>query len=189
MKKLMSVLALGLILTSCQESQRIAFVDNVKVFDEYQKKIDLEANIKTQQEAFKVKTDSLNQAYQMEAAPLQAKFSNLSPQQQQSNSEILAFSQKWNRVNTEVKAQEQKMQEQFEKDLKELDEMVEESVADYAKKNNISFVVGKNASGNLVYGTETADITETIIKELNDAYSSKDDSQTNSEDSTEDTTK
>ncbi len=187
MKKLLSIVALGLILTSCQENQKIAFIDSVKVFDEYQKKIDMEASIKTQQESFQSKTDSLNQAYQMEAAPLQAKFSNLSPQQQQSNPEILAFSQKWNRVNAQVKAQEKSMQEQFEKDLKELDEMVENSVASYAKKNDISFVLGKNTSGNLIYGTEVSDITETIIKELNDAYSSKDDAKTATEETTEET--
>lgn len=187
MKRIIIIAALALAITSCQETQKVAFIDNVKVFEGYQKKIDVEAKIKTQQEAFKLKGDSLNRAYQMEAAPLQAKFSNLSPEQQQTNPEIIAFSQKWNQVDVQIKAQEQSMQAQFEKDLKELDEMVEESVSSYAKKNNISFVLGKNKSGSLMYGSEAADITEVIIKELNDAYSTKDDSATSIEEQSTET--
>lgn len=174
MNKLIALIAFLLVVTSCQETQKIAFVDNVKVYEEYQEKIDLEARITKRQEDFKKKTDSIGMAYQIEAAPMQAKFSKLSPQQQQTNPEIAAFSQKWQMVEAQIKAEEQSMQEQFEGDLKELETHVEEFVADYAKKNNISFILGKNKTGSLMYGNEASDVTDIVIKELNTTYGSKD---------------
>lgn len=180
MKKFIALAVILIGAASCQESQKIAFVDSEKVYEEYQEKIDLEAVIIKKQEDFKKKTDSLGMAYQMEAAPMQAKFSRLSQQQQQNNPEIVAFSQKWQMVESQMKAQEQSMQEQLDKDLKELNTHVEEFIASHAKKNNYSFVFGKNNSGGLVYGNEASDITETVITELNKAYNSEGDSKTTS---------
>ncbi|WP_438961843.1 OmpH family outer membrane protein [Nonlabens sp.] len=173
MKKLIAVVTIALALASCQESQKIVYVDNAKVYEEYQEKIDIEAKIKEKQEAFKKKTDSIAMAYQIEAGPLQAKASKMSPQQQQNNAEIAAFSQKWQMIEGQIKAEEQSMQEQLENDLKELDTHVEEFIASHAKKNNYAFVLGKNKSGGLMYGIEASDITETIIKELNASYNGK----------------
>ncbi|PQJ32134.1 outer membrane chaperone Skp [Nonlabens arenilitoris] len=186
MKKIIALVAVLTIAASCQETQKIAFIDNAKVYEEYQEKIDLEASITKRQEDFKKRTDSLAMAYQVEAAPLQAKFNKLSQQQQQTNPDIVAFGKKWQMIESQIKTQEQSLQEQLENDLKELDTHVEEFIADYAKKNNYSFVLGKNKSGGLIYGNESSNITETIIKEINASYSSKKDSKTpNTEDSTE----
>lgn len=182
MNKLLSLVALLLVVTSCQESQKIVFIDNEKVYEEYQEKIDIEAAITKKQEDFKKKTDSLGMAYQMDAAPLQAKFNNLSQQEQQTNPEIIAFSQKWQMVESQIKAQEQSMQEQVETDLKKLETDVEEFIAAYAKKNNYSFVLSKYKSSGLIYGNEASDITKTVITELNAAYNGNDDSKTTSTD-------
>lgn len=182
MKKITALVAILIIGVSCQETQKIVFVDNAKVYEEYQEKIDIEAKITKRQEDFKKKTDSIAMAYQMEAAPLQAKFNNLSQQQQQTNPEIIAFSQKWQMVESQIKAQEQSMQTQVENDLKELDAHVEDFVANYAQKNNIAFILGKNKSGSLMYGSAASDVTDAVIKELNDGYKSKDKSETTSSD-------
>lgn len=185
MKKFIALAVILIGAASCQESQKVAFVDSEKVYEEYQEKIDIEAEITKKQEDFKKKTDSLGMAYQMEAAPMQAKFGKLSQQQQQSNPEIVAFGQKWQMIESHIKAQEQSMQDELQKKLQELDTNVEEFIAAHAKKNNYSFVLGKNKSGGLIYGNEASDITETVIKELNEQYNSKEVvKSTNSETST-----
>jgi outer membrane protein len=182
MKKFIALAVILIGAASCQESQKVAFVDSEKVYEEYQEKIDIEKEITKKQEDFKKKTDSLGMAYQMEAGPMQAKFGKLSQQEQQNNPEILAFSQKWQMVESQIKAQEQSLQAQLDKDLKELDSNIEEFISSYAKKNNYSFVLGKNKSGSLIYGNESSDITETVITELNNAYNSKEDAKTTSAD-------
>lgn len=189
MKKFIALAVILVGAASCQESQKVAFVDSEKVYEEYQEKIDIEAEITKKQEDFKKKTDSLGRAYQMEAGPMQAKFGKLSQQEQQNNPEILAFSQKWQMVESQIKAQEQSLQAQLDKDLKELDSNIEEFISNYAKKNNYSFVLGKNKSGGLIYGDESSDITATVIKELNDAYSNEDNVKTPSTEATTKTEK
>ncbi|GAK77476.1 MULTISPECIES: OmpH family outer membrane protein [Nonlabens] len=188
MKNIISLVAILIIAASCQETQKVVFIDNAKVYEEYQEKIDLEASITKRQEDFKKRTDSLAMAYQMEAAPLQAKFNNLSQQQQQTNPEIVAFGKKWQMIESQIKTQEQSMQEQLENDLKELDTHVEEFIAAHAKKNNYAFVLGKNKSGGLIYGNESSNITETVIKEINASYKGKN-SSTETSSETEEVTK
>lgn len=189
MKKFIALAIILIGAASCQESQKVAFVDSEKVYEEYQEKIDIEAEITKKQEDFKKKTDSLGMAYQMEAAPMQAKFGKLSQQEQQNNPEILAFSQKWQMVESQIKAQEQSLQAQLDKDLKELDSNIEEFISTYAKKNSYSFVLGKNKAGGLIYGDESSDITETVITELNNAYNTKDDTAATTEEANTETEK
>jgi Skp family chaperone for outer membrane proteins len=47
---------------------------------------------------------------------------------------------------------------------------IEKTVSEYAKKESISYVLNDKM---LIYGTETANITEPILKGLNDAYKPK----------------
>ncbi|MBF4983769.1 OmpH family outer membrane protein [Nonlabens mediterrranea] len=185
MNKIITLVAILIIAASCQQSQKIAFIDNAKVYDEYQEKIDLEASITKRQEDFKKRTDSLAMAYQVEAAPLQAKFNKLSQQQQQTNPEIVAFSQKWQMIESQIKTQEQSLQEQLDNDLKNLDTHVEEFIATFAKKNNYTFVLGKNKSGAVIYGNESMDVTEMVIKELNIAYDGDAENKTENSSTTE----
>lgn len=67
---------------SCNE-QKIGYVDNVKLMDEYQEKIDIEASFKTKVEALGKKRDSISQAFQMEAQAFQEKAQKLSQQKAQ----------------------------------------------------------------------------------------------------------
>ena len=69
MKKLVLVIVI-LMMVSCQQ-QKIGYVDNVKLMDDYQEKIDVEAKYKTKLEAFNKKKDSISQAFQIEAQAFQ----------------------------------------------------------------------------------------------------------------------
>src|SRR6056300_45287 len=77
MKRLsLAVLSL-LIFASCQQQQKIAFIDNGKVINEFQEKIDIEAKYKIKEEAFKKRTDSIGQAFQLEAQDFQSKANSI----------------------------------------------------------------------------------------------------------------
>ena len=56
MKKIIGVLILALAFTSCQE-QKIGFIDNGKVINDFQQKIDLEAKYKAKGESFDKRRD------------------------------------------------------------------------------------------------------------------------------------
>jgi len=73
MKKIILSLMVLFALASCQDQQKIAFVDNSKVVNEFNKKVEFEAKFKTKIEAYNKKADSLNQAIQMEAQLFQTR--------------------------------------------------------------------------------------------------------------------
>ena len=65
MKKLILLLFITLTTMACQEEQKIAFVDNAKVVNEYQKKKDFEEKFKAKIETFNKKADSMQQAIKL----------------------------------------------------------------------------------------------------------------------------
>ncbi len=49
-------------------------------------------------------------------------------------------------------------------------EQINSFVAEYARTNNISIVLGSNTMGNVMYGDERLDITEEVLQGLNKEY-------------------
>ena len=83
MKKIILSLTVLVALASCQEQQKIAFVDNGKVINDYQMKIDIEDKFKQKDEVFKLRMDSIGKAFQAEAQAFQAKEQSLSAKARQ----------------------------------------------------------------------------------------------------------
>ena len=76
MKKLV-VLAIAITAMACQQN-KIGYVDSVKVMEEYQEKIDVDARFKTKADAMTKKRDSISQAFQMELQEFQTKAQKMS---------------------------------------------------------------------------------------------------------------
>ena len=65
MKKLAIAFLTILSFTACQQ-QKIGFVDNGVLINEYQERVDIEANLQIKIDAFKSRTDSLRSAFELE---------------------------------------------------------------------------------------------------------------------------
>ncbi len=170
MKKLAGIFAILFVLTSCQEQQKIAFVDSNKVFQDYQERIEAENNYKLKQEAFKKKTDSINRAYQIEVTPIQSKYAGLSPEQLQKNPEVAKFQQKWQMIDQEIKMQEQVIQKMLQSESDSITAHINTFIKDFAKTNKYAYVLGKNNANSVMFGEEKSDVTEKVIEELNAFY-------------------
>ena len=106
MKKLiLAIAALGIM--SCQQS-KIGYVDNVKLMDEYQEKIDIEARYKTKADAFTKKKDSISQAFQIEAQAFQAKAQSMS--QKKAQEEYGVMQQKGQFIGQQLQQEELQLQ-------------------------------------------------------------------------------
>ena len=66
MKNLVILLAVILTFSSCQESQKIGYVDNSKLINEYQEKIDIQEKLQLKVKAYEQRRDSIRQAFQIE---------------------------------------------------------------------------------------------------------------------------
>lgn len=52
-------------------------------------------------------------------------------------------------------------------------ESINSYIADYGKKNHYKIILGATVDGNILYAEEADDLTQTILKDLNDIYNQK----------------
>ena len=168
MKKLVSVLAAVIILTACQESQKIAFVDNSKLVNEYQEKKDLESKIKAKQEKLSAKADSLNIVYQQEIQQARIDAAKLS----QAGMEKLGMEidKKWQGIRQQLQIEDQEINMEGQKEIDSLISKVRTFVKSYVEKNGYTYILGSNDAGSVMYGKPEQDLTNTLLTELNAAY-------------------
>lgn len=166
MKKLVLVLVF-MVAISCQQ-EKIAFVDNVKLMNTYQEKMDIEARFKTKTEAFGKKRDSISQAFQMEAQAFQAKAQKMA--QAKAQEEYGQLQQRSQFIGQQLQQEEQQLQMQGQTEMDSLVSRVKKQIKAYGESNGYSFILTGGDGGSVLYGKETHNVTEAIVKILNDNY-------------------
>jgi len=131
MKKLIAVVIVLVSFVSCQDQQKIGYIDNGEVINEYQMKVDIEKNYETRNTDFVKTRDSIAQVYQSEVQSVQARLSKLSPQKQQEESQ--AFTQKWQPIQQQMQMQQQQMEQAFNTEMDSVISKVNDFVEDYGK--------------------------------------------------------
>lgn len=172
MKKIILGLTVLMALASCQEQQKIGFINNGDVINEYQMKIDIEKKYENKNKKFSQKRDSIGRAYQAEIQSVQMRLSSMSPQKQQEESQ--AFQQKWQPVQQQIQYEQQQMEQMFTEEMDSVITAVNKFVESYGEKNGYTFILGKNQAGSVMFGKENNDISEEVIKAINEAYKNKD---------------
>ena len=137
MKKLV-VLAIAVTAMACQQN-KIGYVDSVKIMDDYQEKIDVEARFKTKADAMGRKRDSISQAFQMELQQFQSKAQS-------------------------------KLQQNSQTQMDSLVKKVKKEIRAYGKANGYTYILGGGEGGSVIYGDDANDVTNEILKILNDKY-------------------
>lgn len=166
MKKLILVLAL-ILMAACQQ-EKIGYVDNVKLMDEYQEKIDVEAKFKVKTDALAKKRDSISQAFQMEAQAFQSKAQSMP--QTKAQEEYAAMQQKGQYIGQQLQQQDQQLQMEGQTEMDSIVATVKEEIKAYGKANGYSYILGGGDGGSVLYGKEANDLTNEIVKLLNDKY-------------------
>ena len=166
MKKWVLVLAvLGIV--SCQQ-QKIGFVDNVKLMNEYREKVDVEAKFKSKAEVIAKRKDSISQAFQIEAQAFQTKAASMP--QQKAQEEYGLIQQKGQRIGQLLQQEEQQLQMQGQSEMDSIVNRVKNEIKDYGKTKGYTYILGGGDGGSVLYGTEVNDLTDDIVKLLNDKY-------------------
>lgn len=165
MKSVLGILSIVLLLTGCQEQQKIAYIDNAKVVNEFYKKVAFEKIFQDKITAFNKKADSLEKAIQIEAQLFQAKAGSMS--QKSAETEYQALLQKKQMQDYQLQSEEQTLQGEGQKKIDTLIKEVKAFVKDYGKNNGYTYILGANDAGSVMYGLESNDITQEIIDALN----------------------
>lgn len=166
MKKILFA-AILMTVVSCQEN-KIAFVDNVKLMDQYQEKIDMESKFKIQAEALNKKRDSISQAFQMEAQAFQSKAESMPANQAQQEYGMLQ--QRGQMIGQQLQQQEQELQSISQTEMDSIISTVKKEIKAYGKDKGYTFILGGGEGGSVLYGDEAKDVTKDVLDRLNDKY-------------------
>ncbi len=171
MKKVFGVLLLVLTITSCQQSQKIGYVDNSVLINDYQEKKDVEAKLQAKIAAYEKRRDSLSQAFQLEVQEAEVKSRRMS----QSNLQKLQqeLQQKNQVISQRLQFEQQQIAQESQAKNDSLIEKIRAFVKDYGKTNGYSFILGSNEAGSVMYGIEESDLTQKVLEALNAAYKKK----------------
>ena len=136
MKKLV-VVAIAILIGACQQN-KIGYVDNIKLMDSYQEKIDIEAKFKTKVDALTKKRDSISQAFQLEVQAFQTKAQKMS--QKKAQEEYGLIQQRGQFMGQQLQQEEQQMQTAGQVEMDTLVSKVKKEIKAYGKANGYTYI-------------------------------------------------
>ena len=166
MKKLL-ILVTALVTISCQQD-KIGFVDNVKLMEGYQEKVDVENKFKAKAEVMNKKRDSISQAFQLEYQALQTKAQNWS--QKKAQEELGLLQQRSQFLGQQLQQEEQQLQTAGQKEMDSVVSKVKNEIQAYGKANGFTYILTGGEGGSVLYGAEAKDLTTTMLEILNANY-------------------
>ena len=145
MKRGLIVFAAVVFLVSCQEQIKTGYVDNGKMINDYQKKMDVESKFQVKIDAFNKKADSVGRAFQLEAQDFQLKAAKMSQKSAQEQYQILG--QKQQLLQQNLQYEEQQIQKESQIEIDTLIKEVRAFVKNYGENNGYTYILGSNDAG------------------------------------------
>ncbi len=168
MKNIVVAIIVIFTFASCQQSQKIGFVDNSKLINEYQEKIDIQDKLQAKIKTYEAKRDSIRQAFQLEINEAELKSRKMSQADLQKLSQELQ--QKDQVIAQRDQFEQQQIAQESQAQNDSLIKKVRNFVKDYGTKNGYDFILGSNEAGSVMYGNQASDLTQEILDALNAAY-------------------
>ncbi len=156
-----------LILSACQQ-QKIGYVDNVRLMDDYKEKVEVESKFKTKAEALSKKRDSISQSFQLEAQAFQAKAQKMPTEKAQE--EYGKIQQRGQFIGQQLQMEDQQLQASGQIEMDTIVSKVKREIKAYGKANGYTYILGGGDGGSVLYGTAADDLTDEIVKILNEKY-------------------
>lgn len=179
MKKF-TLLAVAIILASCNQSAesnafKTAYVDTSKVLEEYTQAKDIEAK-------YKAKAEEMGKELEVEVAKFRSEAANFSKSAREKGE---AWAQQkgaeLQRREQELGYAQQAMLQQLQKEnAVEMDSMIKgikATIKTYGKEKGYDYIYGTGDAASVLYAKDQYDITNDIVKMLNDKYKSEDKSK------------
>ena len=178
MKKAILILSLVVSFIACNknagksESLKTAYIDTAEILEKYEK-------FKAEDEKFKIKSEELGRpleakvkAFQMEAQSFQQNAQAKGPQwAQQKGAEL---SQREQQLGVEQNALLQQLQEEGSVLRDSIIKEVKVFIKEYGKKKGYDYIYGTGYAATILYSKETYNITEEVLKELNENFKTSD---------------
>ena len=166
-KRFIGVAAVALLMVSCNE-QKTAYVDTTKIVQEYKEMKDVEAEFTSKSDSVRQKLDSVARVFQKEVQAYQSEMNSMSQAERQEKEQELM--QKQQMLQQQQQMQSSRLREQSTEVMDSIVNKIKDYVKAYGEENNYTYIFGSNESANIMYAEEGLDITQDILKELNEDY-------------------
>jgi outer membrane protein len=164
MKKLLVLIVITVLVMSCSQT-KIGYVDVQEVMKSYDAAQAIEASLKIEQETMSKSLDSLMGSFQ---AKVQEFYKN---QARMSASKKQAAEQTLQQENQQLQQQQQQIQQYLQQkgasEIQALTQKVDSTVAAYATGNSYQMILATQGTGQVMYGDESLNITDTVVDILN----------------------
>lgn len=175
MKKSILVFGLLLAMASCdkaadQKDFKTAYVDTSKLLDEYTEAKDIEEKYKSKGEEMGKQLEAEVARFRSEAASFQKNAETYGPQwAQQKGAELQRKEQELSYAQQAILRQ---LQEESGKEMDSLVKDVKKFIKDYGKEKGYNYIYGTGDAATVLYAKDEYDITNEVVKLLNDKYKS-----------------
>lgn len=170
-KKFIGIAAIAILMVSCNE-QKTAYVDTSKVIQEYKEMKEVEAEFSSKSDSVRRQLDSVARTFQQEVQQYQSEMNSMSDAQRQERERELM--QKQQMIQQQQQMQSNRLREESTAVMDSLVEKVKDYVKTYGEENDYTYIFGSNESANIMYAKEGLDITDEILKKLNEEYGGSD---------------
>jgi outer membrane protein len=185
MKKSFLLLVLALATFSCQQQQsnsgaselKTAYVDTSKLMEEYTHAKDIESKYKNKSEETGKELEAEIKKFQAEVQNFEKNAQDYGQQWAQKKGQEL---QKWEQeLSYARQALIQNLQVDSSKEMDSLVSNVKKYIKNYGKEKGFDYIYGTGEAASILYAKDAYDITDELIKLLNDKYTNKEALSTN----------
>ncbi len=138
---------------ACQPENKLAYVDSNRIIREYYKSKTIGEELTARMQQAQSSLDSFKLQIQ-----------DLSRQSEPDRAKIDSLKRRYEMLSRQY---QNHFREQDEKVSAGILEEVNRTIKDYGKKNGYTLIFGVNATGNIVYADSLVDVTDDILKLLN----------------------
>ena len=182
MKITIQLVLLAFLVSACSKS-KTGFVDTQKLFEEYTELTEVQDKYTKMSDEVRSDLEPQIQAFQIKVDLYQKNAQSMSPAERQQKEQELGVLQQQIQQAQQVRGGQ--IQQESQAEIDTIIKKVRDFIADYGKRNEYEYIYGKNEGANILYGKEELDLTEEILKELNDNYAGGSTSTTTEETKTE----
>lgn len=175
MKKSLLIVALAILIVSCNKAADVkevktAYVDTSKLLEEYTEAKDIEAKYKAKSDEMGRELEAEVNRFKSEAANFQKNAqANGQAWAQQKGAELQKREQQ---LSYAQQAMIQQLQQESGAEMDTLVKSVKKYIKDYGKKEGYAYIYGTGEAVSILYAEDKYDITDELVKLLNDKYKS-----------------
>jgi outer membrane protein len=161
---LILILIGGLYLKIFILTDTVAYIDTNKLLQQSKKMEALRKELEKEQTLVKSNLDTLTNEFQVELKDYEKNLSRMSNKEKQLSQELLRTKQQ--QLVQYQQAVQQKVQEEEQKKTQELLTSINAQITEYGKESGYKLILA-TANGNIAYGDKGVDITDDIVKKIN----------------------